>query len=255
MHPVLLEGWFQCLFANGLAHASSQPWPRVSGPCCSLIFLFLHFCSEHFCICETICKYPPLGSDFWWIKYQLLILTTELLEKKQLLKIRSKRQDFPKDWDEPLGRSSEPLGSRSSSKESGISRAAESRTKSSKDALKQLKQLWCHQICLKLTNIASSFSADNYWSSLSNCSFGIISGAADKGQHCHFLRSAMLALYVYTFYSATKEIEMRHFQCTELWKENTVKTSRKERVTQRKGKERQLIMRKVKKSTSETKDQ
>ena len=35
---------------------------------------------------------------------------------------------------------------------------------------------------------------------LSNCSFGIISGAADKGQHCHLLRSAMLALYVYTFY-------------------------------------------------------
>lgn len=174
--------------------------------------------------------------------------------KSQLLKIRSKRQDFPKDWDEPLGRSSEPLGSRSSSKESGISRAAESRTKSSKDALKQLKQLWCHQICLKLTK-RIQFSADNYWSSLSNCSFGIISGAADKGQHCHFLRSAMLVLYVYTFYSATKEVEMRHFQCTELWKENTVKTSRKERVTQRKGKERQLIMRKVKKSTSETKDQ
>ena len=43
--------------------------------------------------------------------------------------------DFPKDWDEPLGRSSEPLGSRSSSKESGISRAAESRTKSSKELL------------------------------------------------------------------------------------------------------------------------
>lgn len=194
------------------------------------------------------------GQWLWWIKYQLLIQFTELLEKSQLLKIRSKRQDFPKDWDEPLGRSSEPLGSRSSSKESGISRAAESRTKSSKDALKQLKQLWCHQICLKLTK-RIQFSADNYWSSLSNCSFGIISGAADKGQHCHFLRSAMLVLYVYTFYSATKEVEMRHFQCTELWKENTVKTSRKERVTQRKGKERQLIMRKVKKSTSETKDQ
>ena len=89
---------------------------------------------------------------------------TILLEKSQLLKIRSKRQDFPKDWDEPLGRSSEPLGSRSSSKESGISRAAESRTKSSKDALKQLKQLWWHQICLKLTK-RIQFSADNYWSS------------------------------------------------------------------------------------------
>lgn len=183
----------------------------------------------------------------------LIRITTELLEKSQLLKIRSKRQDFPKDWDEPLGRSSEPLGSRSSSKESGISRAAESRTKSSKDG-SSWSSCGATKFVWNLQN-ASSFSADNYWSSLSNCSFGIISGAADKGQHCHFLRSAMLALYVYTFYSATKEVEMRHFQCTELWKENTVKTSRKERVTQRKGKERQLIMRKVKKSTSETKDQ